>query len=92
MKGFLFFQRAGLFFNICFIAVMILRALPHTELPQWLTSFLLVAGWPIAFFVNLVLLVWFLILRITGNKSIQPKWLPLVNAAVFIVQILFFFA
>jgi hypothetical protein len=91
MKGFLFLQRVAFLLNIIFFVCVIFWAVPKVELPQGLTSFLMIAGWPLSMFINLVIVCWFLILLLLRKQTIQPIWLPVVNSVIFILQLIFFF-
>jgi hypothetical protein len=91
MKGFLFLQKVAFLLNMVFFICLFFWFVPKVELPQSLTSFLIIAGWPLSMVINLVITVWVAILMLRGSRNMQPIWLPAVNTIVFILQIIFFF-
>jgi hypothetical protein len=91
MKGFLFLQRVAFLLNIIFFVCVFFWAVPKVELPQGLTSFLIIAGWPLSMLINLLAIVWFVVFLVLRKQTIQPIWLPVVNSLIFILQLIFFF-
>ncbi len=91
MKGFLFLQKVAFLLNVLFFVCVFFWAVPKVELPQGLTSFLIIAGWPLSMLVNFLVSVWFLIFLVLRKQNMQPIWLPVVNSVIFIIQLIFFF-
>jgi hypothetical protein len=91
MKGFLFTGRVAVLLNLLFVICLVLRALPE-QLPEWMSSFLLIGGWLLSVPVNCIWLLWFMLL---GRKNRQAGAIPRLFLwgipAFLIFQLLYFF-
>ncbi len=90
MKGFLFFSRVAFILNLLFFVCLFLRYKPFVT-SQELISILLLAGWFLSVVVNFVANGWLLVLLLKKEMQLQPGWMIVFNALVFIFQLIYFF-
>lgn len=92
MKAFLFLTRVGFVLNLVFLLCLLLHYIPSAEfLPQSVISVLLIGGWVLSIFINLVMAVYLAVLLLMGTRSFQIAVIVVLNMAVFLFQIFYFF-
>lgn len=90
MKGFLFLSKLAFILNLLFIVCLVMRLNPVEVSGAWV-SMLVIAGWFLAFLVNILVNSWFIILVASKKLNLQVKSIPFLNAVLFIIQFIFFF-
>ncbi len=89
MKGFLFLSKLAFILNLLFVLCVILR-LGAVEWSGAWVSVLVIAGWVLAFLINIPVNIWFALLLARRKLHFQLKSIHFVNAVLLIVQSIFF--
>ena len=90
MRWLLFLSRVAFICNLFFI-VCLLLSYTHLNLPESLKSFIIIAGYPLSFLLNLVVnagIIYLLLIRKTDTLN---KKITLFNLFCFLFQIAYFF-
>ncbi|RXK62223.1 hypothetical protein ESA94_04220 [Lacibacter luteus] len=90
MKGFLFVSKLAFILNLLFVVCLVLRLSPVQLSGSWV-SVLVIAGWFLAFLVNIPVTAWFAILLAGKKLTFEVKSVHFFNAAILIIQSIFFF-
>lgn len=91
MKGFLWINRVAFILNLLYLICLFLRYYT-VSLPESVVSFLIIGGWLLSFVFNLLLIGWFVALKL--KKAYAPASVTLFrsNVLIFLFQILYFIA
>ena len=91
MKGFAWVNRVAFILNLLYLVCLFLRYYP-LSLPETIVSTLVIGGWLLSFIFNILLIGWFIVLKL--QKAYHPQSVSLfrTNVLIFLFQILYFFS
>lgn len=90
LKAYFFISRMAFLLNLAFLAGLLLR-MGALELPQELTAGLIAAGWVLSPAANGLVHAGWLFYRKCIQWNRGNRWLPVSNAVIFALQIVYFF-
>ncbi len=90
MKGFLFFSRVALIFNVLFFIAVGLQYV-RVEVPQSAASILVIGGLFLGLIVNLLVNVWFAVMLVSKKLQLKINSLFFINLVILIIQLLIYF-
>lgn len=90
MQSLLFLSRVALLCNICFLVVQVLRYVSFAPANGPLLSTLVIAGYLLSFLLNAILLIAFIVLKLSKKKLLVglPRWIIAANLTIFLLQII----
>lgn len=84
-----FFSRVVFIFNLCFLAAIIIQRIPNPPQGEFI-SLIIVLGYPVAFFVNLTVNIFYATLFLSKRMPDEvPRWLMIFNFLFLIIQLIF---
>ena len=84
----LFISRVAFICNILFLYCLLVRHTKDFLGNQDINSIIILLGWGGAFFINILLLGWWIFLLVKKEKLEVPIWLTTLNTLIFILQVL----
>jgi len=83
----LFISRIAFICNVLFLYCLLVRHNKDYIGNVDVNSIVITLGWGAAFFLNIIILIWWLVFLILKKKFAIPNWLLVINSIVFLVQV-----
>jgi hypothetical protein len=91
MRKLLFLNRLALICNILFIVCLVFQRTKDIIPSQDLKGLIIILGWFVSFFLDLVANIWLGILLINKRSIGVPKWLLVTNLLFLMIQFFYHF-
>jgi hypothetical protein len=91
MRLLLFLQRVTFICNLLFLLCLVIL-FSYNFISNYATeTYIIILGYVLAFFLNLVVNIWELVLLFNRQISIVPKWLRMFNFIILLIQFIYYF-
>lgn len=91
MKALLFLARLALICNVLFLFCAVMQRVEDIIPTGSIKSTIIVLGWFVAPFLNVVVNLWFLSARISGKPTGLAGWLAVTNLLFLLLQLFIYF-
>jgi uncharacterized membrane protein len=90
MNGFLFFSKVAFILNVLFFVALGFRYV-NVDVPQSISSLLVIGGLFLSLIVNLFINSWFIVLLVRRRLELKINSISFLNLVVLIIQLFIFF-